>query len=62
MSDTPAPKAPKTPADILEEAVAKLIKAAEAFAASDGTTTHSFTAGDYRVHFQGEQLLRVERV
>ncbi|MET3712611.1 hypothetical protein ABIC65_003329 [Sphingomonas trueperi] len=35
--------------------------AAGAYAASDGIDTRAFTAGNYRVRFQGEQLLRVER-
>jgi hypothetical protein len=77
MSDTETPKSAKTsradpainksvvvqsPADALTAAVETLIVAAEAYAAADGTTTHSYVAGDYRVRFQGEQLLRVERI
>ncbi len=56
------PKAPKpTPAEALQAAVDAVVVAAEAYAAADGTTTHSFDAGDYRVRFQGEQLLSVSR-
>lgn len=56
-----AAKVAATPAQALQAAVDALVVAAEAYAASDGTTTHSFTAGAYRVRFQGEQLLKLER-
>jgi hypothetical protein len=68
MNDTttpkpkPAPKAAPTPAEALDAAVATLVAAAEAYAAADGTTTHSYVAGDYRVRFQGEQLLSLARI
>ncbi|MBB3910120.1 hypothetical protein [Sphingomonas desiccabilis] len=65
MSDTPKPKAAAkaapSPTEALEAALANLITAAEAFAAADGTTSHSFAAGEYRIRFQGNQLLKVER-
>ncbi|WP_375292275.1 hypothetical protein [Sphingomonas melonis] len=50
-----------TPAEALTAAVEALVVAAQAYAAADGTTTHSFAAGAYRVRFQGEQLLAVDR-
>jgi predicted lipid-binding transport protein (Tim44 family) len=51
-----------TPAEALTAAVEALVDAAGAYAASDVVDTGAFMAGDYRVRFQGEQLLRVERV
>lgn len=54
-------QAPATPGEALQAAVDNLVAAAQAYAAADGTTTHSFSAGAYRVRFQGEQLLKVER-
>lgn len=56
-----AAKANLTPAEALTAAVEALVDAAGAYAASDSVDTRAFTAGDYRVRFQGEQLLRVER-
>lgn len=55
------PKPVPTPAEALQAAVDALIAAAEAYAAADGTTTHEFLAGSYRVRFQGEQLLSAAR-
>lgn len=55
------PKSVPTPAEALQTAVDNLIVAAEAYAVADGTTTHEFLAGSYRVRFQGEQLLSVAR-
>lgn len=52
---------PPTPSEALDVAVLALVEAAEAYAAADGTTTHSYVSGDYLVRFQGEQLLSLTR-
>lgn len=54
-------RAAPTPAEALDAAVEALVVAAEAFAKADGTTSHAHVSGAYRVRFQGDQLLRVER-
>jgi len=61
MSTKAQPKvAPPTPSETLSAAIQNLVAAAETYAASEASTTHSFTADGFRVRFAGGQLLNLQ--
>jgi len=69
MSDAETPKttkAPKAsavdPADALKAAVEAAIAAAETYAAATNASPPAVTVGDYKVRFQGDELLSISRL
>lgn len=63
---TKPPKAPKaseaTPTDALKAAVEAVIVAAETLAAATNATPSPINVGDYKVRFQGDELLSISRL